>query len=172
MIVYTIGHSTRELDDFIAILKAYKITQLVDVRSVPRSRHTPQFNSDTLSEALQKHDICYEHLAALGGLRHTSKDSTNLGWRNTSFRGYADYMQTKEFAGGMEELLTIAKRATTAIMCAEAVPWRCHRSMIGDALLVRGIEVIDIFDAHKTQVETLTSFAAVNGTAIIYPTEI
>ena len=169
MLVYTIGHSTRELDDFVAILQQYKIQRLVDVRSVPRSRHTPQFNRETFGDVLKKHKIDYQHLGELGGLRHAKKDSTNTGWRNVSFRGYADYMQTKEFTHGIEELLTLARDKTTAIMCAEAVPWRCHRSMIGDALLVRDVEVIDIFDEHKAVNEKVTTFAQVRGTVITYP---
>jgi len=171
MTVYTIGHSTHELNDFIDILKHYGIELLIDIRSVPRSRHTPQFNSDTLDKKLKKHTIAYQHLADLGGLRHTTKDSPNLGWHNTSFRGFADYMQTKEFENGIIKLLKLAERKTAALMCAEAVPWRCHRSMIGDALLVRNIKVVDIFDKNKTQDETLTDFAKVNGLHITYPIE-
>lgn len=169
MTIFTIGHSTRQLDELIVILRAYDINRLVDVRTVPRSRHTPQFNEDNLHAELPKVSIEYMHLAALGGLRHGRKDSPNMGWRNKSFRGYADYMQTAEFAAGIDELLSIAKNQTVAIMCAEAVPWRCHRSLIGDALLVRGHEVIDIFDVSKTQAETLTGFAQVDGLTITYP---
>lgn len=171
MIIYTIGHSTRELREFIKILQAYGIKQLVDVRSVPKSRHTPQFNKERLAKALPKDGIAYIHSDSLGGLRHTTKDSINLGWHNTSFRGYADYMQTPEFATGLDELMKLAATKTTAIMCAEAVPWRCHRSLIGDALLVRGVQAIDIFDEHKTQTETMTSFARVEGEHITYPAE-
>lgn len=170
MTIYTIGHSTRELADFMTILGQYGITQLVDVRSVPRSRHTPQFNKDNLAKVLPGADVQYAHLEKLGGLRHTSKESVNQGWHNTSFRGYADYMQTDAFRHGIDELLALAQNATVAIMCAEAVPWRCHRSLIGDALLVRGVEVVDIFDEHKTQLEQVTDFAHVDGTTITYPT--
>lgn len=169
MTIYTIGHSTRELTEFISILKHYKIGLLADVRSVPRSRHTPQFNEDNLMKTLPENNIQYLHLAKLGGLRRTAKDSINLGWHNESFRGYADYMQTEGFAAGIDELLKLAADKTVAIMCAEAVPWRCHRSLVGDALLVRGVKVIDIFDEHKTQDEKLTEFAVVNGLAITYP---
>lgn len=169
MTIYTIGHSTRELDEFIRILQQYKIDLLMDVRSVPRSRHTPQFNEDNLAKVLPKHDIKYTHLEELGGLRHTTKDSINLGWHNKSFRGYADYMQTDGFTNGIEELLKLSQDKTAAIMCAEAVPWRCHRSLIGDALLVRGVKVIDIYDEHKTQDEKLTDFAKTDGLAITYP---
>ncbi|MEO6761812.1 MAG: DUF488 domain-containing protein [Candidatus Saccharimonadales bacterium] len=169
MTIYTIGHSTRELDELISILKHYGISQLVDVRTMPRSRHTPQFNEDNLTQELPKHDIQYIHLEKLGGLRHTTKSSINMGWHNTSFRGYADYMQTPDFAAGIDELLVLAKGKTTTIMCAEAVPWRCHRSMIGDSLIVRGYDVKDIFNENKTQDEKLTSFAVADGQNITYP---
>ena len=169
MTVYTIGHSTRTLAEFIAILKQYGIELLVDVRTVPRSRHVPEYNVDTLPGALEKEGIGHLYMASLGGLRKTSKDSPNMGWRNKSFRGYADYMQTDEFNEGIDQLMRSARTKTVAIMCAEAVPWRCHRSLIGDALLVRGVEVIDIFDAKKAEPEKLTSFAQVSGTRILYP---
>jgi uncharacterized protein (DUF488 family) len=167
--IYTIGHSTREFDELVDILKEYKIEQLIDVRTVPKSRHVPQFNHDTLEKKLPKEDIAYLHLSKLGGLRHVRKDSINQGWHNKSFRGYADYMQTEEFAEGMDQLEKLAKDKQVAIMCAEALPWRCHRSMIGDALLVRKHKVIDIFDIKKTQDEKLTSFAKVKGKTITYP---
>jgi uncharacterized protein (DUF488 family) len=171
MRIHTIGHSTRPLEEFIGILRAHDISSVVDVRTVPKSRHNPQFHIDSLAETLPAAGMEYRHLAALGGLRHPSKDSVNLGWRNKSFRGYADYMRTAEFAAGIDELLAIARAAPTAIMCAEAVPWRCHRSLVGDALLVRGHEVLDIYDEHKARPETLTRFAVVEGTSITYPTE-
>ncbi|MGH7195637.1 MAG: DUF488 family protein [Candidatus Saccharimonadales bacterium] len=171
MTIYTIGHSTLELDDFARVLGRYKIDLLADVRSVPRSRHVPQFNEDNLAKELPRCNIDYQHLAKLGGLRHALKDSPNLGWRNKSFRGYADYMQTEDFTNGIEELLILAENHRVAIMCAEAVPWRCHRSLIGDALLIRNIEVFDIFSANKTQPEKLTSFAQTNGLKITYPSE-
>lgn len=171
MTIYTIGHSTRSLDELLEILKVYNIEQLVDVRSVPRSRHTPQFNSDNMSGELPKSSINYIHLASLGGLRHASKDSINLGWHNASFRGYADYMQTKDFANGLDELLELARQKTTCIMCAEAVPWRCHRSMIGDAISVHDIPVIDIFDKNKSVPEKITSFAKIDGNTITYPSD-
>jgi uncharacterized protein (DUF488 family) len=169
--LYTVGHSTRPLDEFVALLNAYEIEALVDIRTVPKSRHNPQFNRDALGESLPERGIDYRHLPALGGLRHTRKDSTNRGWRNTSFRGYADYMGTAEFAAGLDELLGIAAARTTAIMCAEAVPWRCHRSLVGDALLVRGVAVVDIFDERKATPERLTEFAVVDGLTITYPDE-
>lgn len=169
MIVYTIGHSTHPLDEFIATLQSYHVRLLADVRTVPRSRHTPQFNSAELAASLAAHDIDYLHLSELGGLRHARQDSVNTGWRNASFRGYADYMQTAQFAAGVDRLVRLAGRFTTAIMCAEAVPWRCHRSMIGDALLVRGVEVRDIMDATHWRPESLTAFARAEGTDIRYP---
>ena len=145
--IFTVGHSTRTLEEFIALLQSYGIECLVDIRTVPRSRHNPQFNGDTLREALKPHGIEYAPLRALGGLRHARQDSPNTGWRNTSFRGYADYMQTEEFAHGLGQLIALSRQQCTAIMCAEAVPWRCHRSLVADALSVRGVAVIEIFSA-------------------------
>ncbi len=171
MTIYTIGHSTRNLAEFISILQAYKIDLLVDIRSVPKSRYTPQFNEDNLARELPQRGIEYRHLASLGGLRSTNRNSANLGWRNASFRGYADYMSASEFAKGIDELIELASSKTTVIMCAEAVPWKCHRSLVGDALLVRSVKVIDIFDANKSQAEKLTSFARVDGEKITYPGE-
>jgi uncharacterized protein (DUF488 family) len=137
----TIGHSTHPIDQFLDILAAHEIEQVVDVRTIPKSRRNPQFNSDELRKALRRRHIGYVHLPALGGLRHPRKDSINTAWRNASFRGYADYMQTVEFQLGLEELTEFSKRGRTVIMCAEAVPWRCHRSLIADALAARGIAV-------------------------------
>jgi len=168
-VLHTIGHSTRSREELIGILHHYGIESLVDVRTVPKSRHTPQLNETGMQEAMPEAGIAYRHIAKLGGLRHAKKDSINSGWRNASFRGYADYMQTPEFSEGLDELISIATASRTAIMCAEAVPWRCHRSMIGDALLIRGWNVIDIFDMRKTQDEKLTSFAHVDGLTITYP---
>jgi uncharacterized protein (DUF488 family) len=169
--IYTIGHSTRKFNELVEILKKYEVRQLVDVRTVPKSRFVPQFNRDSLKEDLTVQNISYTHLEKLGGLRSTNKPSVNQGWHNKSFRGYADYMQTNEFNEGLKQLESLAKEKTTAIMCAEAVPWRCHRSMIGDALLVRDWHVIDIFDEQKTQDEKLTSFALVEGRKITYPND-
>ena len=171
-VVLTIGHSTRTLEEFIALLEAHAVSRVVDVRTVPRSRHNPQFNKNTLPRALKKADVGYVHLPGLGGLRHTQRDSLNMGWRNTSFRGYADYMQTTEFEESLEELIQLAKQDRIALMCAEAVPWRCHRSLIADALLVRGIRAEDIMSLTHRQVHTLTPFAKVRGTTITYPTEV
>jgi len=167
--VLTIGHSTRSIESFIEMLRAHGVKRVVDVRTIPRSRTNPQFNREILAQSLVSADIGYTHVAALGGLRHARKDSLNTGWRNTSFRGYADYMQTPEFDAAIESLVKAAKREQVTIMCAEAVPWRCHRSLIGDALKVRGIAVEDIMSATRTQPHELTSFARVNGIEITYP---
>jgi|CZKV01.1.fsa_nt_gi uncharacterized protein (DUF488 family) len=171
-VVLTIGHSTRTLEEFISLLKTHSVTRVVDVRTVPRSRHNPQFNKDSLPEELRKVGLGYVHLPGLGGLRHAKGDSLNLGWRNASFRGYADYMQTPEFEESLDELIQLAKQDRIAIMCAEAVPWRCHRSLIADALLVRGIRVEDIMSPTSRMVHALTPFAKVRGTTITYPTEV
>lgn len=168
-LVMTIGHSTRSFDEFVHLLEAHGATCVVDVRTVPRSRHNPQFNQDVLPEALDKAGLGYVHLPGLGGLRHAQRDSPNVGWRNVSFRGYADYMQTPEFAQSLEELIRLANESTVVLMCAEAVPWRCHRSLIADALSVRGIRVEDIMSPTRRQVHTLTPFAKVRGTTITYP---
>ncbi len=170
-VVLTVGHSTRLLDTFIALLQSHGVQRLVDVRTVPRSRHNPQFNRDTLPAALASHAIGYEHDADLGGLRHTHAGSLNTGWRNLSFRGYADYMQTAGFAEGLARLMATARRERIVLMCAEAVPWRCHRSLIGDALLVHGLRVEDILSETRTQVHRLTPFARVNGLIVTYPSE-
>jgi hypothetical protein len=167
--ILTIGHSTRSIEEFLSILQAQEVEQLVDVRTIPKSRRVPQFNQDALAEKIQAARIRYVHLKELGGLRHPRKDSINTGWRNASFRGYADYMSTEEFRAALERLLEIAREKNTAIMCAEAVPWRCHRSLIGDALLVRGVQVEDIMSATSRREHTLTPFAHVEGGMITYP---
>jgi uncharacterized protein (DUF488 family) len=167
-LVMTIGHSTRTLEEFIHLLKTHGATCVVDVRTVPRSRHNPQFNKASLPGSLKKAGLGYVHLPGLGGLRHAKRDSLNVGWRNASFRGYADYMQTPEFKQSLEELIRLANQDRIALMCAEAVPWRCHRSLIADALLVRGIRAEDIMSATRRQVHALTSFAKVRGTTITY----
>ena len=151
------------------MLAAHGVARLVDVRTIPKSRRVPQFNSEALAASLQTHGIQYIHLKDLGGLRHAKKDSVNLGWRNASFRGYADYMATQEFRAALERLLRLAAEKPTAIMCAEAVPWRCHRSLIGDALLVRNVNVQDIMSASSVRPHELTSFAKVEGFSIVYP---
>jgi uncharacterized protein (DUF488 family) len=170
--VLTIGHSTRSIDEFLSLLAAHGVERLVDVRSIPKSRRVPQFNSDALAASLREHEISYVHLQTLGGRRHPKKDSANTGWRNASFRGYADYMATSEFRAGLERLLALAREKSTVIMCAEAVPWRCHRSLIGDALLIRGVHVEDVMSATSRREHLLTPFAKVDGLAISYPGEI
>lgn len=170
MRVYTIGHSTRPITEFIDMLKVNAVERLVDVRTVPRSRHNPQFNGEDLSAALDCAHLGYLYMPGLGGFRRPVKGATaNLGWRNLSFRGYADYMQTPEFAQQLQELIALARVEQTAIMCAEAVPWRCHRSLIADALLARGIEVREIASATKTSPLTLHSWAQVDGKQVRYP---
>src|SRR5271154_4525272 len=159
--VFTIGHSTRPLAEFIEILRAHGVRRVVDARSIPRSRHNPQFNRETLARRLRSAGIGYAHLKKLGGLRHAKADSANLGWHNASFRGFADYMQTKEFLAGLARLEELAAGKPTAIMCAEAVPWRCHRSLIADALVVRDFPVEDIMGVGRTQEHELTPFARV-----------
>jgi len=169
--VLTIGHSTRTLEEFIGLLLAHGATCVVDVRTVPRSRHNSQCNRASLPGSLKAAGLGYVHLPGLGGLRHARSDSVNLGWRNVTFRGYADYMQTPEFEQSLDELVQLANHERIVLMCAEAVPWRCHRSLIADALLVRGIRTEDIMSPTRRQVHTLTSFAKVRGTTIIYPAE-
>ncbi len=171
MTVYTIGHSTRAAAEFVALLRAYGIRRVVDVRTIPGSRRNPQFNRETLSRLLRSRRINYRHMKALGGLRHTRRDSVNTGWRNASFRGFADYMQTPEFAGAVECLMRMAVLKPTVIMCAEAGPWRCHRSLIADALTVRGVDVRHILSATSARPHELTAFARVKGTTITYPGE-
>ena len=170
-LVMTIGHFTRMLAEFIRLLQAHAVSCVVDVRTVPRSRHNPQFNQASLPRALKKAGLEYVHMPGLGGLRHAKRDSPNMGWRNASFRGYADYMQTPEFEQSLEELIRLANKEQIVLMCAEAVPWRCHRSLIADALLVRGIRAEDIMSPTRRQVHTLTPFAKVRGTTITYPAE-
>ncbi|CAH1906123.1 conserved hypothetical protein [Candidatus Nitrotoga sp. HW29] len=167
--VLTMGHSTLSLEEFIDRLKIHAITNLFDIRSVPRSRHNPQFNNDTLPIALELSGICYTHATGLGGFRRASPDSPNMGWRNASFRGFADYMQTAQFAENLGILLELATHERVALMCAEAVPWRCHRSLIADALLVHGTPVEEIISKTRLQAHALTSFAKVDGMTITYP---
>ena len=169
--VFTIGHSNRPWEDFRDLLRAHNIERVIDVRTIPRSRHNPQFNRETLAARLRGARIGYVHLPALGGLRRAKRDSPNSGWRNASFRGYADYMQTEEFAAALTRLIKLAKEKRTTVMCAEAVPWRCHRSLIADALTVRGIRVRDIVSAAKPRPHSLTPFARVRGRHITYPPE-
>lgn len=167
--VFTVGHSTRTWKEFLALLRLHGVERVVDVRTIPRSRHNPQFNRETLSRKLRSARIGYVHLRKLGGLRRAQRDSPNMGWRNASFRGFADYMQTPEFETALEPLIKLAKPKKCALMCAEAVPWRCHRSLIADALLVRGIRVADIVGGKRARPHKLTSFARVRGQRITYP---
>jgi uncharacterized protein (DUF488 family) len=167
--VFTVGHSTRPWTEFRDLLRAHAIRRVVDVRTIPRSRHHPQFSGPTLAKKLRAARIAYVHLSKLGGLRKAKRDSINDGWRNASFRGYADYMQTPEFAQGLQRLLKLPKDTRSALMCAEAVPWRCHRSMIADALTIRGIRVQHILSGKRTSVHSVTPFARVRGTSITYP---
>ena len=171
LLIYTVGHSTHNLDDFLSLLRANGIERLVDMRTIPPSRHNPQFNLDTLGKFLRNRHIGYRHMKELGGLRHCHADSPNSGWHNASFRGFADYMQTPEFAAAVAKLIELAEEKTTAIMCAEAVPWRCHRSLIGDALLIRGVEVRDIFSPKSTKPHVLTAMAKAQGTLLTYPAQ-
>ncbi len=171
----TIGHSTLPIDVFLAILRENGVRTLVDIRTVPKSRHNPQFSQENLAPALTAAGIEYRWHKELGGLRHARKDSINTGWRNASFRGYADYMQTQEFAAALDELLKTVPQAETALMCAEAVPWRCHRSLVADALVVRGIGVEDITYTAKgksrREPHRLTEFARVENGRLWYPAE-
>ena len=167
--IFTIGHSTRSIGEFIGMLKAHGVKRLVDVRTIPRSRHNPQFSSETLAQSLAEARIGYTHLPRLGGLRKTSSASKNQGWRNASFRGFADYMQTSEFEAGLGKLIELSKKKLTAVMCAEAVPWRCHRSLIADALKARGIAVEHIMSTTKRQRHKMTPFARRRGRLITYP---
>ncbi|MBJ6725024.1 DUF488 domain-containing protein [Geomonas sp. Red875] len=168
--VYTLGHGTLSADAFLAILQQYGIRRLVDVRAVPRSRHNPQFEKDVLSPYLRIRGIKYLHLKELGGWRrHVRPDPDNAGWRNASFRGFADYMQTPEFVAALTRLIHLARDMTTAIMCAETVPWRCHRSLIADALIVRGVAVIDLISSTSSKPHPLTPMARVEGRRITYP---
>ena len=168
-VILTIGHSTRPVDEFLLMLKAHGVQQLIDVRTIPKSRRNPQYGRESLEPLLEQAGIHYQHLKALGGLRRPGKDSPNSGWRNDSFRGYADYMQTDEFESALDTLTAAADNYRVVIMCAEAVPWRCHRSLIGDALTVRGHAVEHIMSATKSNPHVITSFARIEGTAITYP---
>lgn len=170
--IFTVGHSNHPIAEFIELLESQRLKLLVDVRTIPKSRHNPQFGAARLKQSLKRKGIEYIYLAELGGLRRVHKDSINTAWENSSFRAYADHMQTEEFAKGIKRLLSLAKRKRLAIMCAEALPWRCHRRMIADALLVRGHPVADIFSKSAVKTHTLTSFAKVGrGGRITYPKE-
>jgi uncharacterized protein (DUF488 family) len=169
--IFTLGHSTLPIERFMAMLQTYVIERLVDIRTMPRSRHNPQFNDTTLANSVTTQHIEYVHIQALGGLRHARKDSPNTGWRNGGFRGYADYMQSEEFQDALETLIRMSRQKRVAIMCAEAVPWRCHRSLVADALSVRGMPVVEILTESSYRTHKLTAFAQVEGTQITYPPE-
>lgn len=170
-IVLTIGHSTRPLQDFIEILKENEISHVIDIRTIPRSAYNPQYNQSILSKELRAQGIKYLHMKGLGGLRYSRKDSPNTAWRNASFRGFADYMQTKEFEKNIDLLMKYVKKHRVVLMCAEAVPWRCHRSLIGDALLARKIKVEDIISISNRKKHSLTPWAKVKGKKVTYPGE-
>ncbi|MDD5127669.1 MAG: DUF488 domain-containing protein [Dehalococcoidales bacterium] len=168
-VIFTIGHSTRTVEDFVKLLKDNNVARLADVRTVPRSRHNPQFNKEALPMILRRHDIKYLHMAGLGGLRHPVAGSPNTGWHNASFRGYADYMQTPEFEENLAELIKLAGEETICLMCAEAVPWRCHRSLIADALSIRSIAVVHILSQTSRRPHEVTPWAKISGRHITYP---
>ena len=167
--LFTLGHSTLPIERFVALLRTYGIERLVDIRTVPRSRHNPQFNDTELAGTLATERIEYVPMQSLGGLRHAHKDSPNTGWRNASFRGYADYMQTEQFQVALDKLIEMSRHKRAAIMCAEAVPWRCHRSLVADALGARAVPVIEILSESSYRAHKLTPFAQVEGVRITYP---
>ncbi|MDE1763285.1 MAG: DUF488 domain-containing protein [Thaumarchaeota archaeon] len=167
--IFIVGHSTRTIESFVDLLKAHSIDLLVDIRTIPKSRHNPQFNEESLKKKLGDSKIGYLHMKGLGGLRHPDKNSINLGWRNLSFRGFADYMQTREFDSSIKELIKLSKTNTVAIMCAEGNPFRCHRSLVADALLVRHVKALHISSKISAREHVLTPFAKVSGKKITYP---
>ena len=167
--ILTVGHGRRSLQEFAELLNSFAVTLVVDVRTIPRSRHNPQFNRETLPEDLASQGISYHHQPGLGGLRKTRPDSINSGWHNSAFRGFADYMQTDAFRSSLDELINMASGQIPALMCAESLPWRCHRSLIADALLIRGIPVLHLFKPGLAEAHQLTGFARVNDTVITYP---
>ena len=169
--IFTLGHSTLPIESFLMLLEAYAIERLVDIRTIPRSRHNPQFNDTALAQSLKPRHVEYVPCKALGGLRRPCKDSPNTGWRNEGFRGFADYMQTEEFREALAALIRMSGERRIAIMCAEAVPWRCHRSLVADALSVRGVPVVEILSASSYRMHELTAFARVEGGRITYPPE-
>jgi uncharacterized protein (DUF488 family) len=167
--IFTVGHSTRSAVEMLELLRAYGIRTLVDIRTVPRSRTNPQYNTDVFEGTLAEVGLRYVHLPQLGGLRHARKDSPNAAWRNKSFRGYADHMLTEDFTQGLEGLRALTPHGPLALMCAEAVPWRCHRSLVADALFARGVEVRHITSATRAHPHRLTPFAELHGTQVLYP---
>jgi uncharacterized protein (DUF488 family) len=167
--VFTVGHSTRTLDELVALLRAFDVSVVADIRTIPRSRKNPQFDRDALRSSLGSRRLRYVHVPELGGLRHARKDSPNAAWRNASFRGFADYMLTDEFEAGLAKLRALAEEGTVALMCAEAVPWRCHRSLVADALTARGARVEHITSTTRAMPHRLTPFARVDGTRVTSP---
>jgi uncharacterized protein (DUF488 family) len=167
--IFTIGHSTLTTRELVSILDSQKLKLLIDVRTIPKSRHNPQFGQARISKSLDKHGIQYRHMPGLGGLRRPRKDSPNMAWRNLSFRGYADYMMTEEFKMNLHKLIARSKRQRLVIMCAEAVPWRCHRSLIADALLALGYEVSDLIGFNPPRRHKMTAFAKVRKGEVRYP---
>jgi hypothetical protein len=168
-LILTIGHSTHPIERFMELLRQHGVERLVDVRTLPRSRHNPQFNGEALAKSLEHEGMAYAHLKELGGLRHPRADSINTGWRNASFRGYADYMQTDEFEKALRRLLQLCAEKRCAVMCAEAVPWRCHRSLLADALLARGVAVEHILSGSRRDVHSFTPFARIQNDRVVYP---
>jgi uncharacterized protein (DUF488 family) len=171
VVVWTVGHSTRTVEVLATMVRAHGVTTIADVRTVPRSRHNPQWNRDGLADALGAHGLRYVHLPGLGGLRHPRRDSINTGLRNSGFRGYADYMQMAGFEAHLAALVERAAGEAVAIMCAEAVPWRCHRSLIADALTARGVAVEHITSATRSERHALHAEARLDGMRVIYPPE-
>jgi len=169
IVILTIGHSTHPIEEFLETLAAHGVEQLIDVRTIPKSRRNPQFHQESLAASLEHSHIGYQHMPGLGGLRHARKDSINTGWKNASFRGYADYMQTPGFVESLGQLINAAEDRRTVIMCAEAVPWRCHRSLIADALVVRGVEVFHIMTPTTANPHELSPMAVAHGHHITYP---
>ena len=167
--IWTIGHSTRSFEEFLVLLGEHRVQFLADVRHFPTSQRVPWTAKASLSQALSDRGLAYEHFEDLGGFRKARLDSVNIGWRNAGFRGYADYMASTEFSVALDRLMAVAADRRTAIMCAEAVPWKCHRSLLSDALVLQGIRVIHILSAGKTQDHALTPFARVHGGRITYP---
>lgn len=165
----TIGHSTRSIEEFLAILDAFEVRRIVDIRKMPRSRFNPQFNLEALKETLESRGVTYSHMPSLAGLRSRSRDSVNRAWRNKSFQAFADYMQTKEFEDATDELTQLPNGENSALMCAEAVPWRCHRSLIADALVARGFTVQHLMSNQKAITHCIREFAEVTGKKVSYP---
>jgi uncharacterized protein (DUF488 family) len=168
-VIDTIGHSTRPLDEFIALLQAHGVRQIADIRTVPRSRRHPHYSQEALSRSLPAVGVAYRHFADLGGLRKPRRDSSNTAWRHEGFRGYADYMQTPAFAAALDDLVAFSREGLTTMMCAEAVWWRCHRQLVADALVARGLEVRHIMSAAAARPHSLTDFAQLDGQRVVYP---